>query len=639
MKYLGDILFYCTGFFIIAIAAHHISKFFRRIKLPQITGLLITGIVAGPFILHLLVKRNIDNLLFINDFSLAFIAFAAGSELYIKELRSRFKSITWMTFSQISITFIGSSIIVYLIADLIPFMRTLQPNIKLTIAMLAGTIFVARSPASAIAVIQEMRAKGPFTQTAMGVTVITDVLVIVIFSICFSVARTLITGTDFDIFSVLILFLELIISLCVGYIIFIVINFVLYLRMHTHLKTTFILLAGWSAFGLTNLLSDLSKDFMVHGFYLEPLLICITASFLVTNNRYRNEFLKLINDIAPYIYVVFFTLTGASLALDVLIESWTIAFIFIFIRLITMICGALLGGKLAGDSWNLNRIAWMPYVTQAGVSIGLVTIIANEFGGWALQLSTILIASIVINQLIGPPLFKWAIELVGEGRIRAVSPPFDGTRDAVIFGLEGQSITLARKLQSHGWSVKIASRRANRDEYKHADIQICQINNFTMPELKRVNTHKAEAIVLMNTDDENYEICELAYQNFGTKDMVVRLNERINFNKFHELGALIVEPTTAIVSLLDHLVRSPNAAPLLLGTAKDQDTVDIEITNPNIHGLALRDLRLPFDILVLTIKRGDHTMLSHGYTRLRIGDIVTIVGSIDSIENVRWRLQ
>ncbi len=639
MEYLGDILFYCTGFFIIAIAAHHISKFFRRIKLPQITGLLITGIVAGPFILHLLVKRNIDHLLFINDFSLAFIAFAAGSELYIKELRSRFKSITWMTLSQISITFIGSTIIVYLITDLIPFMRVLQPNIKLAIAMLAGTIFVARSPASAIAVIQEMRAKGPFTQTAMGVTVITDVLVIVIFSVCFSVARTLVTGAHFDLFSVIILLLELIVSLGVGYLIFIIINFILYIRMHIHLKTTFILIAGWSAFGLTNFLSAWSKDFLVHGFYLEPLLICITASFLVTNNRYRNEFLKLINDIAPYIYVVFFTLTGASLALDVLIESWTIAFIFIFIRLLTMICGALIGGKLGGDNWNLNRIAWMPYVTQAGVSIGLVTIIANEFSDWALQLSTILIASIVINQLIGPPLFKWAIELVGEGRIRANTPPFDGTRDAIIFGLEGQSLTLARKLQSHGWNVKIASRRANFDEYKHADIPICQINNFSVPELKRIKIQNAEAIVLMNTDDENYKICELAYQNFGTKDMVVRLNERENLKKFHELGALIVEPTTAIVSLLDHLVRSPNAAPLLLGTAKNQDTVDIEITNPNIHGLALRDLRLPFDILVLTIKRGNHTMLSHGYTRLRIGDMVTIVGSIDSIENVRWRLQ
>ena len=75
-----------------------------------------------------------------------------------------------------------------------------------------------------------------------------------------------------------------------------------------------------------------------------------------------------------------------------------------------------------------------------------------------------------------------------------------------------------------------------------------------------------------NNDKENYEICEVAYEHFGTKDLVVRLNERSNFEKFHKIGALIVEPSTAIVSLLDHLVRSPVAASLLLGTDENQDS-------------------------------------------------------------------
>ena len=54
---------------------------------------------------------------------------------------------------------------------------------KFAIAILFGTIFVARSPSSAIAVINEMRASGPFTKTVMGVTVVKDVLVIILFAI------------------------------------------------------------------------------------------------------------------------------------------------------------------------------------------------------------------------------------------------------------------------------------------------------------------------------------------------------------------------------------------------------------------------------------------------------------------------
>ena len=141
----------------------------------------------------------------------------------------------------------------------------------------------------------------------------------------------------------------------------------------------------------------------------------------------------------------------------------------------------------------------------------------------------------------------------------------------------------------------------------------------------------------MNTDDENYEIFEIAYEHFGTKDIVVRLHDRKNFDKFHDLGVLIVEPTTAIVSLLDHFVRSPHATSLLLGTDGHQDTIDIELRNKNLHGIALRNLRLPNDVLILSVQRGEMKMVSHGYTRLRLGDVMTIVGSNKSIEDVKLK--
>ena len=102
---------------------------------------------------------------------------------------------------------------------------------------------------------------------------------------------------------------------------------------------------------------------------------------------------------------------------------------------------------------------------------------------------------------------------------------------------------------------------------------------------------------------------------------------------------MIVEPSTAIVSLLDHLVRSPVAASLLLGTEENQDTIDIELMNKDLHGLALRDLYLPHDVLILSINRKGHTVISHGYTRLRLGDIVTLVGSRDSLEKVMLRFE
>ena len=125
----------------------------------------------------------------------------------------------------------------------------------------------------------------------------------------------------------------------------------------------------------------------------------------------------------------------------------------------------------------------------------------------------------------------------------------------------------------------------------------------------------------------------------GTKDVIVRLYNQVNFSRFHKLGALIVDPSTAIINLLDHFVRSPSATSLLLGMEDNKDAISQEVLDKNLHGVALRNLRIPSDILILSVKRKGQMILSHGYTRLRIGDIVTFVGSPKSLEIVRLRFE
>ena len=95
----------------------------------------------------------------------------------------------------------------------------------------------------------------------------------------------------------------------------------------------------------------------------------------------------------------------------------------------------------------------------------------------------------------------------------------------------------------------------------------------------------------------------------------------------------------AMVSLMEHFVRAPIATSLLLGMDETQDSIDIELRNSDYHGLTLRDVRLPSDVIILSVTRGDHPIISHGYTRLRLGDIVTMVGSNESLDKVRLNLQ
>lgn len=630
------------GFLLIALSANQISKYFSKIKLPLITGLLMTGILAGPFVFQLLPSAKTSYLTFINELSLAFIAFAAGSELYLKEIRGQFKSIAWNTLGQLVITFGIGVFGVYFMADYIPFMQDMQPGAKIAIALLMATIFVARSPSSAIAVISELRAKGPFTQTAIGVTVVKDVLVIILFAICFTLSKTLLAGEDFSLSSILILLGELLISFGLGWVLGKFLTFFYKFKINKYLKAAITLIVGYGVYALNHFVGDYTLDALGHAVYLEPLLICIIGSFIVTNySTARPEWTEILHETGPLIYVVFFTLTGASLSLDILLEVYGIALVFFFIRLLGMIIGGYVGGTLANDPWLYRHINWMPYVTQAGVGLGLATLIAHEYNTalnpWGAEFETIIVGVIVINQVVGPPLFKFALQKVKETHEKAETPVFDGKNDAIIFGFEPMSLALARQLKSKGWGVKIAAlKNADQIDSVH-DIEVVFLEETSVNCLSKLDPNSADTVILMLSNQENYNWAELIYEQIGTKDIVVRLegiSDRYYAKKFTELGALIVDPSTAMVSLMDHFVRSPNATSILLGMESDQDAVDIEILDPNIQGLALRDLRLPSDILILSIQRKGQMMITHGYTRLRVGDVVTILGSKESIDKV-----
>ena len=402
----------------------------------------------------------------------------------------------------------------------------------------------------------------------------------------------------------------------------------------------FIIVLGYGAYVLAAFVKDHTESFFNHEIILEPLLICIIASFYVTNyTKNRIEFIELLEKISPTIYIIFFTLTGASLSLHTLVEVFWIALALFALRLFTMVLGGFFGVVAAKDDKKYRFISWMPYVTQAGVALGLTTIIAAEFPEWGYEFQTIIIAIIVINQLIGPPLFKYAINLVGESHLKHKMPEYDGVRDAVIFGLESQSIALAGSLKGHGWTPKIVAVTNEKVENTN-DIQVVCIKDISLKSIESLHLESAEAIVCLMSDKENYAISELVYEHVGTKDIIVRYNGSRHFlDKFNELGVRIMDPSSAMINLLDHFVRSPNATSILLGLDTSQDSIDVEVRNKDIHGITLRDLRFPTDVIVLSVVRKGQVIISHGYTRLRLGDIVTLVGTVESLENVRFKLE
>ena len=626
---------------LVALASRSIGGVFRKAGLPLISGFLFCGVVAGPDLLGLISRPAVERLLFVDQVAIAFIGFVAGSELFLREFRDRIRPILWVTFGVTAITMPMIAIAFVWLSRTIPGVDELDSGTVLAAALLAGSILVARSPSSAIAIIKELRASGPFTRLSLGVTVIMDAVVIVLFAISVEVADVILDERSGLLATMVLLLLELAASIVLGVLVAQLLRIVLRAIRHRVAASALVLLIGWGVFVLGGFLRHGPWTIAGHGVLVEPLLICMVAGLYVANaTPFRHDFHRLLDRNAPVVFLVFFTLAGASMSLEVLSRTWQVALALFGVRLVAILIGGFLGGVIAGEPVRESRLLWMSFVTQAGVGLGLAKEVALEFPEWGPSLATIIIAVIVLNQLFGPPLFRWVLKLVGEAHPRADAAGFDGVRDVILFGNEGQSMAVARQLHEHGWNVKLAALEGAQFETRsERGLEISTVDRIDHATLERLEAARAECIVSMLDDETNYEVCKLAYEHYGTDNVVVRAQEPRGHQRFHDLGVVVVDPSTAMISLLDHLVRSPRSTSLLLGLDEGRGVAEIQVGNPNLHGVLLRELSLPEDTLVLSLRRGKNSLITHGDTRLRLDDWVTVLGSNGGLEEVVVRFE
>jgi Kef-type K+ transport system membrane component KefB len=141
------------------------------------------------------------------------------------------------------------------------------------------------------------------------------------------------------------------------------------------------------------------------------LLISIITGIIVENFSKQGEFLILgIEKSSLPFYIIFFTFAGAGLHLDTLISAYGLTLVLVMSRMIFKFAGNYAGSALANETKTVKRLSWMGFLGQAGIAIGLGTVIEKALpGGIGTQFKTILISSVVVNELLGPIFFKYVL--------------------------------------------------------------------------------------------------------------------------------------------------------------------------------------------------------------------------------------
>lgn len=385
------------------IFAYLVGIIVTRIQLPKITGYILAGILVGPHFMNLISKPVVHNLQLIDNIALSLIALTAGGEFKYRQMKGQLKTINIVIILQIVIVIIGFMAFTILYKNQISFIKDSPFSAALGVGLILGAIAIAKSPATTIAIITEMRARGRFTDFVLGVTVFKDIVVVLVFSVALSVARPLLIPTShLEIYYILEVVKEILFSIIAGLSAGAVI--LLYIRQIKKQISLFLL--GFMILGIE----------MSHMFHLEFILIFMVAGFFVQNfSREGDKLIHGLEESSLPIFVTFFAIAGASLNFPVFLNNWSLALLVVILRMLTTWGGTYAGGKLTGASNQVTNYGWMGFVGQAGLSLGLSILVKQNIPGEiGLSIATIIVASITINQIIGPVLFKYSLVKVGE---------------------------------------------------------------------------------------------------------------------------------------------------------------------------------------------------------------------------------
>lgn len=405
------------------------TRLMAVLKLPNVTGYIVTGIIMGPFLFGVLfnnfsyenIKQGliynfVDQIGWVSTVALGFIAFSIGTSFKATTLKALGKRVIIIT----ALEALGASLLV--MVALISAHFIFPQYVSLELALTLSAIASATAPAATLMVIKQYRAHGPLVDTLLPVVALDDAAALILFAILFQIASAL-AGGSLSIYNILLKpLLEILISLGVGVLLGFVISFANRFFRSRNNRLIWNIFSVFAALGFYYLF----KSPKMGGFELSSLLTCMMAGAIYTNFvKESGRTLDVMDRFTAPVYMMFFVISGASLDLTIFFEGnglvvVLIAITYIISRVIGKWSGAYAGASITRCEPQVKKYLGFALVPQAGVAIGLSTTAYKLFSNnpetaktGALILAIIL-TSTLIYELFGPMVAKFALSKAHE---------------------------------------------------------------------------------------------------------------------------------------------------------------------------------------------------------------------------------
>lgn len=380
------------GLAVMVLAGMLFGRLAKLIRLPNVTGYLIGGLLIGPSVLGVLSSDMLSQMGVISEVALGFIAFSIGSEFKMSY------------FKRVGATPIVIAVFESLFAVLFVAAGLILAGKPLPFALVLASIAAATAPAATIMVINQYKAKGTVTETLLSVVAIDDATALMMFGICVAIAQTVINPAGSSLLSAIGKPLyEIGGALIVGFLLGLL--FLLPLRWFQKDGNRMSITIGFIFAGVG--IAEL--------FGFSSLLLCMAMGAALTNFSVQAKHIaKLTDQITPPVFLLFFVASGAELQLSAIPAIGVVGVIYIVLRVAGKLCGASFGAILCGADTKVRKYLGPALLPQAGVAIGLslsATTVVPEYGQ---IIRTVILCGTLIYELIGPAVTKFSLKRAGE---------------------------------------------------------------------------------------------------------------------------------------------------------------------------------------------------------------------------------
>lgn len=368
------------------------ARIARKLGLPNVTGYLIGGLLLGPSFINIMEASDSGMVNFINEAALSAIAFNVGGEFLIKDMRKLGKEVFIITLAEV----IGVLSLVFVVMYFLF-------NQDFSFSIIVASMSAATAPAGTLMVIQQYRAKGPLTNTILPVAALDDALGIMVFGIALSIAKLVLGGESASVMMFISPLLEIVFSVALG----IGLGFVMS-RLASKTKTQEELLSLVIFFVLINvgLSTYLGLSALLSGMMIGAMHVNLSAN--------PNRLFSTLNQFTSPINLLFFAFAGASLDLAILSKISLLGAGYVAARFFGKVIGAGIGARIAKSEPTIAKYLGLAILPQGGISIGLSMIVARELPQISSSVVNLILFSVLVFEIAGPILAKYAITQAGE---------------------------------------------------------------------------------------------------------------------------------------------------------------------------------------------------------------------------------